>query len=374
MLALNDAVAQIDFGTVYEHLSNYSLAQARKATAKDLLVICPIHEDHQPSMHLDVSGKKWYCPVCQIGGGIADLICAVQPPGYAGGATLTERRRAAFDWLRSRSFVRSDFRAMPAPAPRKNSRYRKLLDERCTVYDYVDAKGNLRYQVLRFDGFDEDGRPDKYFRQRRRLPEGAWELRADSWVYVTSQSTIAASVSAWQDAARTERRRKPSGPWAYSMEGEESLLLDLPDVLRAAARGELIIVVVGEKKCRLLRARTGLCVTTSHNGDGGRMNPAWRFQVAGASGLWSLCDSDKVIERRDPATGVVERICPGRDAALERAHFFRRTVFDVRVIDLFPDRFDGSDIVEWLALRPNASPQELRAELAALAAASPAIG
>jgi hypothetical protein len=375
MVDLPDAVTQIDFGAVYESVSGFSLANARKATAKDLAVICPIHDDTHPSMHLDLAGKKWYCPVCRIGGGIADLICAVEPPGYHGGASRTARRSAAFDWLRSRSFARIDqLRPMPAPAVRAHAPFRKLHNERCTVYDYVDAHGNLRYQVLRFDGFDEQGRPDKYFRQRRRLPEGAWELRDEAWVFVTCAGSVAATVSAWKDRARTARRRKPSGPWAYALEGEESLLLDLPDVLRAAARGEVIVVVEGEKIARLLRARTGLCVTTYNNGAGGHLNPAWLRQVAGASALWSLADSDKIVERRDPATGVVETTCPGRDAALERAHFFRRTVFDVRAIDLFPERFDGSDAEQWLDLRPHATPHELRAELTALAAASPAIG
>jgi CHC2 zinc finger len=374
MIALPNALDAIDFGAVYEYLSGFSLATARKATARDLAVICPLHSDTHPSMNLDVAGKKWYCPVCQIGGGVADLVSAVDPIGYAGGSTLTQRRSAAFAWLRSRNFAREDLRAMPQPGVRVRSGFKRLRDERCTPFDYVDARGNLIYQVLRFDGLDEDGRREKYFRQRRRLPDGAWHLREESWEFRTDAGAIAASLSVWKDHARTTKRRRPSGPWLYSLEGVDPLLLDLPTVLRAAARGEVIVLVEGEKKALLLRARTGLCVTTSSNGAGGHRNPAWLQQVAGASALWSLADSDKIITRPDAATGFLERLCPGRDAALDRAHFFRRTVFDVRVIDFFPQRFDGSDVEQWLELRPDASPHALRTELAALAAAAPAIG
>ena len=373
MIVLSNAVNEINFGAVYEYLSGFSLSNARKVTAKDLGVVCPIHSDTHPSMNLDVTGKKWYCPVCQVGGGIADLVIAANPAGYAGGITLTERRSAAFAWLRSRSFARDDLQDMPERTLRVRSGFKKLRDERCTVFDYVDARGNVVYQVLRFDGFDENGQRDKYFRQRRRLPNGAWQQRGESWDFVAEAGDVAATLSIWKDQTKTTKRRKPSGPWLYSLAGVESLLLDLPDVVRAAARGEVIVLVEGEKKARLLRARTGLCVTTFNNGAGGHLNPAWLQQVAGCSALWSLGDSDKIISRRDPRTGVLERLSPGRDAAIERAHFFRRTVFDVRAIDFFPERFDGSDVEQWLEERSNASPEQLRDELAALAAASPAI-
>jgi hypothetical protein len=373
MIVLSNAVNEINFGSVYEYLSGFSLANARKVTAKDVGVVCPIHNDTHPSMNLDVAGKKWYCPVCQVGGGIADLVIAVNPPGYVGGVTVTERRSAAFAWLRSRSFARDDLSEMPERTLRVRSGFKKLRDERCTSFDYVDARGKLRYQVLRFDGFDENGRRDKYFRQRQRLPDGAWQLRDDRWDFVTEAGDLAASLSVWKDRTQTAKRRKPSGPWLYSLEGVESLLLDLPDVLRAASRGEVIVVVEGEKKARLVRARTGLCATTYNNGAGGHLNPNWLQQVAGASALWSFGDSDKIITRRDLHSGVLEAISPGRDAALERAHFFRRTVFDVRAFDFFPERFDGSDVEQWLEERPNATPDQLRSELAALAAASPAI-
>jgi hypothetical protein len=68
---------------------------------------------------------------------------------------------------------------------------------------------------------------------------------------------------------------------------------------------------------------------------------------------------------------VVERFNPGRDAAWDRAAFFRRVVFDVRVIDFFPDRFDGSDVEEWLDERPRVSGPALMVELEAIAASAP---
>lgn len=85
--------------------------------------------------------------------------------------------------------------------------------------------------------------------------------------------------------------------------------------------------------------------------------------------MWVLGDSDPFKEHKD---GTVRS--EGRDAALDRAHFFRRVVFDVRAIDLFPEREDKSDIFDWLSERPDATPAALIAELEAIAAGTEAVG
>lgn len=40
----------------------------------DRYYLCPFHEDHHPSLHIDAEGCRWYCFGCRRGGGIAALL------------------------------------------------------------------------------------------------------------------------------------------------------------------------------------------------------------------------------------------------------------------------------------------------------------
>lgn len=39
----------------------------------DRYYVCPFHDDHRPSLHIDASGCRWFCFGCDTGGGIAML-------------------------------------------------------------------------------------------------------------------------------------------------------------------------------------------------------------------------------------------------------------------------------------------------------------
>ena len=39
----------------------------------DNYYLCPFHDDHHPSLHIDAEGCRWYCFACRIGGGIGAL-------------------------------------------------------------------------------------------------------------------------------------------------------------------------------------------------------------------------------------------------------------------------------------------------------------
>ncbi len=36
--------------------------------------LCPFHDDHHPSLHIDADGCRWYCFACRIGGGTGRLL------------------------------------------------------------------------------------------------------------------------------------------------------------------------------------------------------------------------------------------------------------------------------------------------------------
>ena len=99
------------------------------------------------------------------------------------------------------------------------------------TYDYVDARGELVFQVLRYR--DSTGR--KTFRQRR--PDG-------------------------------------TGGWSWSTAGIERPLFRLPEVLATAARGGVVFVVEGEKDVLALEG-AGYVATTNPGGAGGEGQQKW---------------------------------------------------------------------------------------------------
>jgi hypothetical protein len=388
-----DAVSEISsdaFIRLYEMLSGYDFSTAKKHTRKDFAVVCPLHHDEHASMSFDPVGRQWFCPVCHVGGGIADMVLEFKPADFsAAGFNEKQRRASAFRWLRKRGFVsadaleedydrrhglqvetqavtfsRGELKAIPNAKATNKSGYPVLSNKKTTIFQYTDALGNVENEVLRFDGQNSLGKDDKYIVQRTVLPSGgAWVESVTSWMYLLDGRGIATVPLT---DGKGKRRRKPAGPYVYGIDPDKQRrLYHLPDVLEAAARGDLIVVVEGEKKCDALRKRAGLCVTTWAEGAKAELQPDWLRNVAGAGRLWVLADSDPYKERAD---GVIRS--EGREAALDRAHFFRRVVFDVRTIDLFPDRGDKSDVYDWLIERPGASPAALIAELENLASAT----
>ena len=391
-----DAVSEISsdaFIRLYEMLSGYDFSTAKKHTRKDFAVVCPLHHDEHASMSFDPVGRQWFCPVCHTGGGIADMVLEFKPADFSPtGFNEKQRRASAFRWLRKQGFVSADaveedydlrhgfqvdaqpatfsraaLKVIPNAKATNKSGYPVLANKKTTIFAYTDALGNVENEVLRFDGKNSLGLDDKYIVQRTVLPSGgAWTETATAWTYIFEGRGLATVPLT---DANGKRRRKPAGPYVYGIDADKPRrLYHLPDVLEAAARGDLIVVVEGEKKCDELRKRTGLCVTTWAAGARAELQLDWLRNVAGASRVWVLGDSDPYKAR---ANGAVRS--EGREAALDRAHFFRRVVFDVRAIDLFPDRTDKSDVYDWLIERPNASPSALVGELELLAAATEAI-
>lgn len=40
----------------------------------DAYYLCPFHDDHHPSLHIDADGCRWYCFACRMGGGTGRLL------------------------------------------------------------------------------------------------------------------------------------------------------------------------------------------------------------------------------------------------------------------------------------------------------------
>ena len=45
--------------------------------------LCPLHDDHNPSMSVDLGNGRWYCFVCGVGGGPLQLIMKIEGVSYS---------------------------------------------------------------------------------------------------------------------------------------------------------------------------------------------------------------------------------------------------------------------------------------------------
>ena len=61
---------------------------------REWAVLCPLHDDHHPSCHLNAEKNVWFCHVCQEGGGTIRLV------ERAKGVTFREAVMAMVQWRR----------------------------------------------------------------------------------------------------------------------------------------------------------------------------------------------------------------------------------------------------------------------------------
>jgi putative DNA primase/helicase len=123
------------------------------------------------------------------------------------------------------------------------------------------------------------------------------------------------------------------------LNGAKLPLYRIDEVFAAIAEGEMIILVEGEGKCDSLRAALRAsdlraAVTTIANG----ANAAFR-----ADHIAALSSARKV-------SVIADSDIPGSGAASERAQQIADTYrqCEVRIVDLFEDRHDGSDVKDFL--------------------------
>ena len=120
-----------------------------KQVGTSLKGLCPLHPDQNPSLDVDPRQGLWHCFGCGAGGNAINWVERTRglPPSEA------------VSWLLARAGIPDTPREPARRKPRANRR-------EVASYDYVDAAGQLIYQVVRFEPKD--------FRQRRPDGQGGW--------------------------------------------------------------------------------------------------------------------------------------------------------------------------------------------------------
>ena len=127
--------------------------QVRKRTAGgEHWYLCPFHADKNPSLRVSEKKQLWRCDPCDIGGSVIDWVSRIRTVGIAEAMS---------------ALTPEDY----SPRPRLRTAASSSLGSAVATYDYVDARGEIKYQVQRFQ--DADGK--KTFRPRQPVGSGQWK-------------------------------------------------------------------------------------------------------------------------------------------------------------------------------------------------------
>ena len=127
--------------------------------------------------------------------------------------------------------------------------------------------------------------------------------------------------------------RQEAADGSPTLKGVRRVPYRLPALVAAIREGSTIVVVEGEKDAENLAA-LGYAVTTNSGGSSYRWPENWRTYFEYAKRVVVIADCDK----------------PGRKAATDRAGLIADVCDDVRLLDLDPNRSDGFDASDLLAI------------------------
>ncbi len=117
-----------------------------KRAGKELVCLCPLHEDRNPSFRVNPEKEMWMCDPCGVGGSIIDLVMKID--GIDAGEAM--RRLGGEE----------------SKAIQPSNGASKIV----ATYDYQNEKGDLAFQVVRLE--------PKSFRQRHKQ-NGEWSWSMD---------------------------------------------------------------------------------------------------------------------------------------------------------------------------------------------------
>lgn len=278
----------------------------------EVFFLCPVHEDHHPSLQVNQKKDVWLCGPCGKDGTAYQLLAFLShlDPTDKRGVTEKARELGLLNGHGQSTGAVSNRQASPQADPTK-SRVLLSPSDYTAAYDYLDSAGDLRFQVLRYEGGHlRSCRPDckekKHFTQRRPA----------------------------------------NGKWAWNLKDVKRVPFRLPQILKA----ETILWVEGEKDVLTAEA-LGFAATTSPQG------------ASSFKHLTEVCGYLKPTHR------VV--IIPDRDAAGKRysnavAALLSGKVAEVRILEL-PGLPEKGDLSEWARGKDQTSAREGLAKLMTLA-------
>ena len=207
---------------------------ALKPKGNELVGLCPWHDDHDPSFKVNPSKQVFLCAVCQKAGSVIDLVMEME--SCSAGEAM---KKLSTDSSQKLTKENNNETTTTTEAAWGTTTQKKIV----CAYDYMDARGHLVYQVVRFSPKD--------FRGRRPNPDNPSEF-------------------------------------IWNMQGIDRVLYNLAEVITA----EEVVCVEGEKDADTLKT-IGVCATTHAGGTGGteKSIPTYMASLKGKT-IYICADND----------------------------------------------------------------------------------
>jgi putative DNA primase/helicase len=249
--------------------------------------LCPAHDDHDPSLHLEEVGKNGGCKVL-----VHCFVCKDQ-----------EKVLRA---LEERGIDRSDLFYENGKGPGRSGGKKNKRRMCCTgIYDYKTPDGKfIRHHTLRGmlppDG--EEHHPN---------------CRGEHF------------YSSKKGKDFRQARPDSNGGYAYGLDGVQPILYNLGEVMRASMGGEMVVLVEGEKDADNGKEHLGLTTTTCPMG-AKHWKPYYASYLTGAH-VVVVADND----------------APGREHAEMVARELLTFAASVKILEL-PGVPEGGNLTDWI--------------------------
>lgn len=284
-----DPIQKISILEIYQFVTGFD-ARTHKEYEK-YQVRCPVkgHPDKHPSCYLNPKNDRYHCFACGAEGGKLKMIID---------AGKSNDRAEAAEWIKRCVGASSTLTFKPQPKVKaKHIRGETELVNKAQVaiHPYTDDTGRTIYEVIRNQGKPAaEGSRSKTFSQRLIGPDGKW---------------------IWRFEGQSFKR------WPYRLQG----------IKKAAKEKKSLIVIEGEIHCDALSV-LNLYTSTIAQGWEHPWEKSWNKFLVGIPVIFVLADADKV----------------GRSSAEKRAKNMSGAERKVAVVEIFPDRDNGDDILNWM--------------------------
>ena len=284
-----DPIEKISILEIYKYLTGYSSITHK--VSGQYLVRCAVenHKDESPSCSLNSKTDSWRCFACGNKGGKLKLIIA---------AGKAKNKYEAAEWIKEYIGVENlIFKPQPAiKAKQVRGNKVELVDKKeIAIHKYKDDSGRTIYEVLRYQGKPTpDGLRTKTFSQRLIGPDGKWI-------------------------------------WTFKGQNFKKYPYLVEKIIQAGKEKKVLLMLEGEIHCDALDA-IGIYTTTVAEGWQHEWEKWWNKFLIGIPMIFILSDADEV----------------GRKAADKRAKSMTSNERKVAVIDIFPNRNNGDDILNWM--------------------------
>ncbi len=257
-------------------IPEYQARQGRepRRVGGELYYHCTIHEDgRRGNLRYNESKGTWFCDVCGHGGDLVELV------GRELYRDVWNNRNA--EQVRAVAHRLSDVAGIPTrqrpqkQAPSQKAQPRPADLQITDVYAYHNAEGAVVFEKVRYAFIDEDGKPAKTFKVRRKVRDR----------------------------------------YIYNLEGVEGKpLFQLPDLL-AADPFEPVDITAGEKDAARLKSLNRVAVT-NYGGEGNWDSSSNRYLEGRDLIIWE--DNDEAGRKRtamlldelEPIAGTIKVVRP----------------------------------------------------------------